>query len=51
MFYMLMLVVSIFYYPKTKILKGERSFLFQNKIFYKTKKILQKYEIIWNVEN
>lgn len=28
MFYMLMLVVSIFYYPKNKILKGEGNFLF-----------------------
>ena len=28
MFYMLMLVVSIFYYPQNKILKGEGNFLF-----------------------
>ena len=36
MFYMLMLVVSIFYYPKkTKILKGEEIFYFKDNLHYK----------------
>ena len=38
MFYMLMLVISIFYYPESKLLKGEGNFLFL-KSFYGNMKL------------
>ena len=47
MFYMLMLVIGIFYYPKNKILKGEGNFLFlksfcENMKLFGTSKVNEK---------